>query len=183
MVQKIRRRLLIVCSSMAVVVVASGCSPATTDVNELLPTFASESGGSQDKLPEGLDSQTSPEGKPLVSSRFLGGNEEAGVWATLDSEDNICVTISFTGEVGGGSSCRTPEKFAMHGQFGAITSSHGNESRKQGYFLVPEGYVLDKVPNELEKIRDNLYMGDADAVTESLVFRDYESGREIDFPR
>ncbi|MHC6177764.1 hypothetical protein [Glutamicibacter sp. X7] len=114
--------------------------------------------------------------------RFLGENDVVTIWVGVDAENFICVFYDMLQDQGsGGSMCLPTELFAEHGSHGGFTRNDGGHLLNQGFFLAPEGYVLDEVPRGLEKILDNFYAGDFSQLDTPVRFYNKATGREIAF--
>lgn len=137
----------------------------------------------QDSLPRTIHTQSNGIGDGgLVtdSTHFLGNDERAQYWTGIDKAGNVCVIAELNVSGAWSSGCTNAQQFAKTGLGLAVDRpSEANPEHTEAY-LLPDGVVLDEIPQVLAYTAANLLTGDTRLLSKRAI-RDGLTSSTSDF--
>lgn len=169
----IRRRFTAVGVFLGVVC-ATACVgfAAATSATPNVSTISEESGLSaltspreqDDRLPEHVNAGQQGEGGLITSSvRLLGHDVRGRYYISIDAAGDVCLTVSLNGTANSATVCGSPQQ-AAEGALGLAAYGPGKNPSWTEAYLLPDGVRAFGAPQELERLTENLLVGDTRAV-------------------
>jgi len=123
----------------------------------------------QDSLPRTIQDQSNGIGDGGLitdSTRFLGEDESAQYWTGIDQAGNVCVIAELNLSGAWSSACKDANQFATTGLELAVDLPDDASPEHAEAYLLPDGVVLDEIPDVLAYTADNLLTGDTRHMSE-----------------